>query len=73
MNDTPPSNVPNQGSIELQLLAIQKELAFFKACYVEMNEKLEKIHESVGHIEHMELFVKLTKLFDEYFNNEWSY
>jgi hypothetical protein len=69
-NDVPPSNVPNQGPIELQLLAIQRELSFFKSYYVEMNKKLEKIHETVGHIEHMDLFVKITKIIDEYINDK---
>lgn len=72
MSDTPPSNVPNQGPIELQLLAIQHELAFFKSYYIEMNKKLEKIHEHVGRIEHMELFVKITKIYDDYLENKWN-
>lgn len=66
MTDEPPLNVPNSGPIELQLLAIQRELSFFKSYYVEMNEKINKIHSKIGQIEHMELFTKIVKIIDEY-------
>lgn len=71
MIENPPSNVPNQGPIELQLLAIQRELSFFKSYYVEMNEKINKIHSQIGQIEHMELFTKIVKIIDEYLESRW--
>lgn len=72
MNEDPPSNVPNQGPIELQLLAIQKELSFFKSYYVEMNKKLNELHSLMGDIEHFALFTKVVKLFDEYLSNKFE-
>jgi len=72
MKEEPPKDVPREGPIELQLLAIQRELSFFKAYYVEMNKKLSEIHETVGRIEHMELFIKITKAIDDHLSNRWE-
>lgn len=72
MNENPPSNVPNQGPIELQLLALQKELSFFKSYYIEMNKKINEIHDLMGNIEHFALFTRMVKLFDEFLSSKWK-
>ena len=72
MSKAPPSNVPSEGSVELQLLAIQRELSFFKSYYVEMNKKLGEINSQLGRLENIELFIKVSALFDEYLSNRWD-
>ncbi len=72
MSDTPPSNVPNEGPIELQLLAIQRELSWCKNSYINMNKRIEHLISQMGNVEHLELFAKVSKLLDEYFKDKYE-
>lgn len=71
LDNPAPQDVPREGSLEIQLLAIQKELSFFKAYYIEIHEKLNKINSLVGNLEHLELFTKVTKLFDDWLESRF--
>jgi len=47
MKESPPTNVPNQGPIELQLLAIQKELSWIKNTYLDHNSKINNMKQDL--------------------------
>lgn len=73
MTEEPPTNVPNQGPIELQLLAIQRELSFFKAYYVDLDQKFRKLQKSVEGIEHLELLKKMFEVIENYHEQHTDY